>query len=196
MEELAKNAIMYGSSKENNIPALRDAAKRDPKNETVWLNLAEAAEAKGDRTVWMDALQKLVALCPSIARYRFQLGVLLREEHKNEDARRMFEQVLEISPMHYKARQHLAEMSGVVIAKPVEQATRKEDFIPVVPRPKMTEIPAELLEASRTMSDDMIKEIYGKKKRESTPNFRSSENLEEEPVVFIPTLFPLKKQNT
>ena len=175
---------MNGSGKEGSIPSLREAAKRDPQNESAWLNLASAAEAKGDRPIWIEALQKLVTLCPSVAKHRFQLGELLWENGKLEEARQLFDQVLEISPMHPSARRRLAEMSGM--ATPVKASvgpTRREDFIPVVPSPKMTEMPPEVIAASQPMSENMISELYGRKKQEKTPDFRLKEQPGKEEVT-------------
>jgi tetratricopeptide (TPR) repeat protein len=168
---------MYSSTKDGSLQTLRDAAKRDPQNEAAWLNLADAAEAKGDRPTWTDSLQKLIVLAPSVAKYRFQLGEILREDQNFTEARRLFEQVLEISPMHPKARRHLAELNGVVIAKPTKtEPLRREDFIQAIPSPKMTEMPPEAVAASRAITEAMLEELYGKKRvKEPTPDFRTAE---------------------
>jgi tetratricopeptide (TPR) repeat protein len=177
---------MYGSSKDGSLQALQDATKRDPQNENVWMNLANAAEAKGDRVIWKDALQKLIYLCPSSSRYRFQLGQIMQEDQNLTEARRLFEQVLEITPVHPIARQHLAELNGVAVVKIVKkEPLRREDFIIAVPSPKMTEMPSELIAASLMLSEGMIEQLYGKQKSEEktslvdlSPSKRAGSDLE------------------
>jgi tetratricopeptide (TPR) repeat protein len=177
-----KNLCMYGTAKDNPIPSLREAAKRDPKNESAWVSLAEAADAKGDHPALIEALQKLLVLCPAVARYRFQLGEIMREQKKLDEARRLFEQVLEISPMHLKARRHLAELSGMVTPVKAPTETRRQDFITVTPSPKMTEMPPEVMAASRPIPESVLAELGAKRqgKRVLVPDFRSSEKFGKE----------------
>jgi hypothetical protein len=171
---------MYALSGDDPLKSLYDAAKRDPKNDTVWVNLLEAANAKGDRAMQRESLIKLIALSPSSARYRFQLGEIYREEGRNSDALRLFDEVLEIAPTHAKSRQNIAEIKGgVVIKAQVKTETKLEDYILATPRTTPTEITPELLAASKPLPEN-VAHLFKKPTvvaDTKVPNFRDGDDF-------------------
>lgn len=87
-----------------------DSLDGNPKNALAWQNIGGALVQLGDGKLALDALDKALALDPSLPEARFYRALALRQSGQFDAARVTLEAVVAANPLHPRARLELARV--------------------------------------------------------------------------------------
>ncbi len=105
------------------IPAMTGLLKKHPDLTAARLLLAEANQLLGRLDDAVKVIQEHIASAPQDSQSYFFLGLLLREQKKNEEARKAFEKVHELNPDYAAATDQLIDLD--IANKDFDSAMRK-----------------------------------------------------------------------
>jgi Flp pilus assembly protein TadD len=106
LNELGVELVLKGD-KERGHEALREAAKLDPKNPTIFYNLAGLYLSRGDIRSALEAVNRCIALRPEDLSFLHRLGEIHFAAGNYADAAEVFEQIAGKNPKFNEVLFHL-----------------------------------------------------------------------------------------
>ncbi|MEM7131132.1 MAG: tetratricopeptide repeat protein [Chloroflexota bacterium] len=102
------------------VSILEPASKTYPDNQMVWMNLAAAylgtlelsGPAQQQRAI--DAYEKVLAIDSRAQNVHYHLGLIYKDQHKYEQAKRYFQEAIQVNPADRDARLWLQRMDGAL----------------------------------------------------------------------------------
>jgi len=106
------------------ILALEQALRQDPENHEIAKNLGNAHKAAGDLGRAADCYRRSLILAPDYQPSLYNLGLLLHEQHRLDEAEPLFRRAREITPGDTDVLVHL----GVILCKRSRFAEGADQF--------------------------------------------------------------------
>ncbi len=99
------------------LAVYRMGKKLDPKNPRYPCNTSVLLAQQGDPEAALKEVLKAIKLDPAFVPAHVNAGTFLQSLERYEEAAAMFEQVLQLDPNHVPARQALAAMRKLIVAR-------------------------------------------------------------------------------
>jgi len=118
---------------ENEIRFLQDAAKHDPKNVAIWINLGNLLYDSTRYSEAIDAYEKALELDPKNVDVRVDMGTCYRRVRRADRAAEEFRKAISINPLHPYAHRNLGVVLAFDLNDKKEAVKEFEEYIKLSP---------------------------------------------------------------
>lgn len=108
LQVLRANLLVRSNRIDEAIGVYQNLSNGDPKNADLWVRLGQSYRLKGDLNAALEAFKRASQAAPGDTNALLQIGLLMENTGKRDQAKPIYEQILKIEPDHFVALNNLA----------------------------------------------------------------------------------------
>jgi tetratricopeptide (TPR) repeat protein len=108
LQVLRANLLVRSNRIDEAIGVYQNLSNAEPKNADLWVRLGQSYRLKGDLNAALEAFKRASQAAPGDTNALMQIGLLMENTGKRDQAKPIYEQILKIEPDHFVALNNLA----------------------------------------------------------------------------------------
>jgi tetratricopeptide (TPR) repeat protein len=108
LQVLRANLLVRSNRLDEAIGVYQTMSSAEPKNADLWVRLGQSYRLKGDLNAALEAFKRASQAAPGDTNALLQIGLLMENTGKRDQAKPIYEQILKLEPDHFVALNNLA----------------------------------------------------------------------------------------